>query len=45
MKALFPVRWFFLFIKCEKRLDKGVLQMTEIVGELPNLAIRKTCTM
>ena len=45
MKVLFPFRWFFLFIKYEKRLNKGVLEMTEIVDELPNLAIRKTCTI
>ena len=29
MKVLFPFRWFFLFIKYEKRLNKGVLEMTE----------------
>ena len=44
MKVLFPFRWFFLFIKYEKRLNKGVLEITEIVDELPNLGIRKTCT-
>ena len=44
MKVLFPFRWFFFLIKYEKRLNKGVLEMTEIVDELPNLAIRKTCT-
>ena len=45
MKVLFPFRWFFFLIKYEKRLNKGVLEMTEIVDELPNLAIRKTCSI
>ena len=29
MKVLFPFRWFFLFVKYEKRLNKGVLEMTD----------------
>ena len=29
MKVLFPFRWFFLFIKYEKRLNKGVLEIND----------------
>ena len=29
MKVLFPIRWFFLFIKYEKRLNKGVLEIND----------------
>ena len=29
MKVLFPFRWFFLIIKYEKRLNKGVLEIND----------------